>query len=89
MFGLNTLVALCVQTGLSLVVASEYGFALDIREQFVCYASYFIVLSVFNGLFAVIIAIRKEICKENLNKSHNNGKRYSLLNIEMTETECK
>jgi len=38
-FGLNAAVALLIQTVLTFAVTSEFGFALDIREEFLVYGS--------------------------------------------------
>ncbi|CAG2056973.1 unnamed protein product, partial [Timema podura] len=45
-FGLNTFLALVLQTILTVVVAGGSGLALPAREQFLVYGGYFIVLGV-------------------------------------------
>lgn len=45
-FGINTMMALVLQTILTLVVISDAGFALTTKGQFTVYAFYFIVISI-------------------------------------------
>ncbi len=49
-FGINTLVAVILQTILTLAVVSEQGFALTVFQQYTVYAVYFFVLS---GIYLV------------------------------------
>lgn len=44
-FGINTLVALILQTILTVAVVSEEGLSLTVFEQYTVYAVYFFVLS--------------------------------------------
>ncbi|VDM80523.1 unnamed protein product [Strongylus vulgaris] len=65
-FGLNTFVALVLQSLLTLVVTSSFGLALSIRPQFVVYSGYhfvvsviFIVAPVYRTLHKVFIMCKK------------------------------
>uniref|UniRef100_A0A914WB31 Uncharacterized protein n=1 Tax=Plectus sambesii TaxID=2011161 RepID=A0A914WB31_9BILA len=68
-FGWNTFVALLLQTILTLAVADERGFALDIRAQFVVYALYYAAIAV------VFLAMLMVQCCVNKNRCNSNGKR--------------
>lgn len=52
-FGMNTLLALVFQTILTLVVVSESGFGLNLRDQFKVNSGYFAVLAVCFGLTGI------------------------------------
>lgn len=52
-FGINTLLALVFQTILTLVVVSESGFGLNLRDQFKVNSGYFAVLAVCFGLTGI------------------------------------
>jgi solute carrier family 19 (thiamine transporter), member 2/3 len=60
-FGINTLVAVLIQTLLTILVISETGFALDPRGQFFVYGSYFVALAIVYGIKALLncVLIRK------------------------------
>lgn len=53
-FGINTLLALVIQTFLTLLVTGEQGFELDIRDEFVVYGVYSSLL----GVIFLMIAIQ-------------------------------
>ncbi|CAI9574294.1 unnamed protein product, partial [Staurois parvus] len=60
MFGMNTFVALALQTILTIIVVDSRGLGLDIVTQFLVYGSYFVVIA---GIFFVrslyiIVALR-------------------------------
>lgn len=63
-FGINTLVALILQTILTLVVVTEVGYELDPRNQYIVYGSYFVVLAIVYAS-AVIISQIMKCCKKN------------------------
>jgi len=46
MFGLNSFVALLLQTIMTLVVVDDRGLGLDVRDQFVIYAGYHAVIAI-------------------------------------------
>ncbi|KAK5986790.1 Reduced folate carrier [Trichostrongylus colubriformis] len=54
-FGINTFIALVIQSLLTLVVVSSFGFALVIRQQYVVYSGYHFVVA---SLFAVPLLLR-------------------------------
>lgn len=58
-FGINTFLALLFQTILTISVASEGGFALDIQGQFVTYGGYFLGLAVIYALVAIVQLLLK------------------------------
>lgn len=45
-FGINTLLALVIQTVLTIVVVSESGLELSPRKQFLVFGGYFVVLAI-------------------------------------------
>ncbi|XP_011301083.1 thiamine transporter 2 [Fopius arisanus] len=57
-FGINILVSLIFQTILTYIVTSGRVFKLDIRQQFVVYAWYFVVLAIFFIPAAIITIIK-------------------------------
>nr|XP_042114400.1 thiamine transporter 1 isoform X2 [Peromyscus maniculatus bairdii] len=62
-FGVNTFIALVLQTLLTLIVVDAKGLGLEITTQFLIYASYFAAISVVflaNGAFGVIKKCRKK-----------------------------
>ncbi|XP_037067205.1 thiamine transporter 1 isoform X2 [Peromyscus leucopus] len=62
-FGVNTFIALVLQTLLTLIVVDAKGLGLEITTQFLIYASYFAAISVVflaNGAFGVIKKCRKQ-----------------------------
>ncbi|MEJ1270273.1 solute carrier family 19 (thiamine transporter) member 2 [Cricetulus griseus] len=62
-FGVNTFIALALQTLLTLIVVDNKGLGLEITTQFLIYASYFAVISVVflaNGAFSVLKKCRKQ-----------------------------
>lgn len=54
-FGINTLLALIFQTILTVVVVSENGLALNIRNQFIVSGGYYLVLG---GLYFFVGIIK-------------------------------
>lgn len=52
-FGINTFLALVFQTILTILVATEEGFELDIQGQFITYGGYFCGLAVIYALVAI------------------------------------
>ncbi|KAK6054025.1 hypothetical protein COOONC_08468 [Cooperia oncophora] len=54
-FGMNTFIALVLQSLLTLVVVSSVGFALAIRPQFLVYSGYHFVVA---SLFVIPILLR-------------------------------
>lgn len=65
-FGVNTFIALALQSVLTLVVVSDVGLALKIRTQFLVYGGYFVVLGVVFGCMAVYTLSKKETRKQKL-----------------------
>lgn len=63
-FGINTFVALTVQTVLTILVTSDGGFVLDIQGQFITFGSYFIGLAVIYVSVAVAQLLFKCSLKE-------------------------
>ncbi|XP_050014334.1 thiamine transporter 1 isoform X1 [Alexandromys fortis] len=62
-FGVNTFIALALQTLLTLIVVDAKGLGLGITTQFLIYATYFAAISVFflaSGAFSVIKKCRKQ-----------------------------
>ncbi|XP_051042104.1 thiamine transporter 1 isoform X2 [Phodopus roborovskii] len=62
-FGVNTFIALALQTLLTLIVVDAKGLGLDITTQFLIYASYFAAISVVflaNGAFSAVKKCRKQ-----------------------------
>ncbi|XP_061394460.1 thiamine transporter 1 [Musca vetustissima] len=57
-FGINTLIALILQTILTLVVVTEAGYSLAPRDQYIVYGSYFVVLAV---IFIVVVIVEQFI----------------------------
>ncbi|KAK0421045.1 hypothetical protein QR680_015038 [Steinernema hermaphroditum] len=58
-FGLNTLIALALQTALTFAVVDEHGLGLPIRTQFVVYASYHAIIA---GIFFAAVIGRHAYC---------------------------
>lgn len=60
-FGINTLLALVIQTIMTVVVISETGFELSPRKQFLVFGAYFVVLAIvfLIGAFVKLIQQRK------------------------------
>lgn len=56
-FGLNTLLALILQTIMTLIFVADTGLALSPRQQFEVYGFYFIALAGVYGLTGVITLI--------------------------------
>ncbi|XP_065357427.1 thiamine transporter 1 [Calliphora vicina] len=70
-FGINTLVALVLQTILTLVVVTEsVGFGLDPRNQYIVYGSYFVALAVIYAL-AVVVGLIVKCCRKSNEMSIN------------------
>uniref|UniRef100_A0A7I4YSL7 Thiamine transporter 2 n=1 Tax=Haemonchus contortus TaxID=6289 RepID=A0A7I4YSL7_HAECO len=63
-FGMNTFMALVMQSLLTLVVVSSVGFSLSIRPQFVVYSAYHFVVA---SIFAVSLLLR--VCRLFLRRS--------------------
>lgn len=61
-FGINTLVALTLQTILTIAVVSENGFSLDIVGQFTVYGCLFIV----TGIIYLLVILYEMIWKVNV-----------------------
>ncbi|XP_071615049.1 thiamine transporter 1 [Heliangelus exortis] len=62
-FGVNTFIALVLQTLLTLIVVDASGLGLDIFTQFMIYASYFAAISVVflgSGIYSIIRAYRRQ-----------------------------
>ncbi|KAJ8253053.1 hypothetical protein GJAV_G00208610 [Gymnothorax javanicus] len=62
-FGVNTFIALLLQTMLTLIVVDSVGLGLDIISQFLIYASYFAVIAIVflaAGLYKVVRRCRTE-----------------------------
>ncbi|XP_051465622.1 thiamine transporter 1 isoform X2 [Apus apus] len=62
-FGVNTFIALALQTLLTLIVVDASGLGLDIFTQFMIYASYFAAISVVflvSGIYSIIKAYRRQ-----------------------------
>lgn len=57
-FGINTLLALILQTILTLVVVTDTGLGLDPRAQYIVYGSYFIVLALIYVVTFVLSCFR-------------------------------
>ena len=57
-FGINTLIALILQSVLTIVVVSDGGFALTIINQYTVYAFYFIFVGLLYLLYYIIVSIR-------------------------------
>ncbi|KAH0625017.1 hypothetical protein JD844_033025 [Phrynosoma platyrhinos] len=67
-FGVNTFIALALQTLLTLIVVDARGLGLDIFKQFMIYAGYFAVISVIfliSGTFSIIINYRRKQRRRN------------------------
>ncbi|KAF8386205.1 folt-1 [Pristionchus pacificus] len=60
-FGVNTFVALILQTALTFAIADSHGFNLDIRTQFVIYACYFAMVSLVFIISIIVSCFRKSI----------------------------
>lgn len=65
-FGVNTFVALVLQTVLTVIVVDEVGLALLIRTQFLVYGGYYVVLGVIFGCMSVFTLRKKEIRTQKL-----------------------
>ncbi|KAK2540913.1 hypothetical protein Q9233_000966 [Columba guinea] len=62
-FGVNTFIALALQTLLTLIVVDSSGLGLDIFTQFMIYASYFAAISLVflgSGIYSIIRAYRRQ-----------------------------
>ncbi|KAJ7407895.1 Thiamine transporter 1 [Pitangus sulphuratus] len=62
-FGVNTFIALALQTVLTLIVVDANGLGLDIFTQFMIYASYFAVISLVflvSGICSIVRAYRRQ-----------------------------
>nr|XP_029502892.1 thiamine transporter 1-like [Oncorhynchus nerka] len=62
-FGVNTFIALLLQTLLTVVVVDSVGLGLDIFPQFLIYASYFAVIAVIflmAGLYKLVLRRRSQ-----------------------------
>ncbi|XP_004521825.1 thiamine transporter 1 [Ceratitis capitata] len=69
-FGINTLVALVLQTILTVVVVTDAGFGLQPREQFFVYGCYFIVLAImYFGAVIIRFILNKLQCCDNGNSA--------------------
>uniref|UniRef100_A0A1I8EU58 Uncharacterized protein n=1 Tax=Wuchereria bancrofti TaxID=6293 RepID=A0A1I8EU58_WUCBA len=66
-FGLNTFVALLLQTVITFAFADKHGFALSIREQFLVYGGYFGIIT----LILVIIISSRYIIRWRRNQYDN------------------
>ncbi|CAD6991683.1 thiamine transporter 1 [Ceratitis capitata] len=66
-FGVNTFVALVIQTLLTITVVSNSGFSLDTRGQYTVYAFYFITVS---GIFFIAVAVEYIINRCNKNRTN-------------------
>ena len=53
-FGFNTLIALCMQTILTVAVVDQRGFALNPRGQYTVYSCYFIVIGLIYLVFLIL-----------------------------------
>lgn len=72
-FGLNTMLALVIQTILTVIVISEDGFALEPRDQFKVNSGYFAVLGICYALTgAVQIIFRKQCCRQTKRRINDN-----------------
>lgn len=63
-FGVNTFIALALQTLLTLIVVDASGLGLDIFTQFMIYASYFAAISLVflgSGLYSIMRAHRRQV----------------------------
>lgn len=58
-FGINTFVALAIQTILTLIVADDVGLALGERSQFKIYGGYHGLLGLFFVIVAFFVIMRK------------------------------
>ncbi|KAM7362898.1 thiamine transporter 1-like [Cochliomyia hominivorax] len=70
-FGINTTLALILQTILTLVVISESGFALSTRGQFTVYAFYFIAVGILYLTFFVFDFVIKKFTKKKSSDDFN------------------
>ncbi|NXE20171.1 S19A2 protein, partial [Ardeotis kori] len=62
-FGVNTFIALVLQTLLTLIVVDASGLGLDIFTQFMIYGSYFVVISLVffgSGMYSIMRACRRQ-----------------------------
>uniref|UniRef100_A0A8C4U1G0 Solute carrier family 19 member 2 n=1 Tax=Falco tinnunculus TaxID=100819 RepID=A0A8C4U1G0_FALTI len=62
-FGVNTFIALALQTLLTLIVVDASGLGLDIFTQFMIYASYFVAISLVflgSGIYSITRAYRRQ-----------------------------
>ncbi|XP_043662056.1 thiamine transporter 1 [Drosophila teissieri] len=67
-FGINTLVGLVLQTILTIAVVERVGFALEPRDQYVVYGSYFLVLG---GVSIIGSICMKLFCTNNKSSAGN------------------
>lgn len=58
-FGINTLLALALQSLLTIAVISDGGFALGARDQFLAYSGYYIGLAAIYGITGIVRLIWK------------------------------
>lgn len=66
-FGINTLVALVLQTILTLVVVTDLGYALLPRDQYIVYGSYFLTLAVIFVIVVIVTQVVKFCKKKSMN----------------------
>ncbi|KAJ8350374.1 hypothetical protein SKAU_G00255040 [Synaphobranchus kaupii] len=70
-FGVNTFIALLLQTLLTLIVVDNVGLGLDIFPQFMIYASYFAVIAIIflvAGLYKVVLRCRSEPARQSVGR---------------------
>lgn len=67
-FGINTLVGLILQTILTVAVVERVGFALEPRDQYVVYGSYFVVLGGISIIGSICV---KLFCRTNKSSVEN------------------
>ncbi|TNN34737.1 Thiamine transporter 1 [Liparis tanakae] len=73
-FGVNSFVALLLQTGLTVVVVDSAGLGLDVFTQFLIYGGYFAVISVVFLLAALFkLASRRRCTRQEELQSHEGG----------------
>ncbi|GFG28335.1 hypothetical protein Cfor_09087 [Coptotermes formosanus] len=65
-FGVNTFIALVLQTVLTVIVVDERGLALETRPQFLVYGGYYVVLGVLFGCMSVFTLCKREIRTQKL-----------------------
>ncbi|CAI5772992.1 thiamine transporter 1 isoform X2 [Podarcis lilfordi] len=72
-FGVNTFIALALQTLLTLIVVDAKGLGLDIFTQFMIYAGYFAAIAVVFFISGTCSIIRKSWKKERRNEATTDG----------------